>query len=106
MLPDWLDANTLQWLILGAIAVLVVAMLMIIRFIQKLVTKTALLAVVLGLGWSLWAQRADLGDCLQTCECSLYGKEVRVTYDQLPQMVKERIASGDTSVCPNIVASG
>ncbi len=106
MLPSWLDTNTLQWLILAVIAVLVVSMLVIVRFIQKLVMKTALIAVVVGLGLSLWVQRANLDDCLLTCECSLYGKEVRVTYDQLPQVVRDRIAAGDTKVCPDIAVSG
>jgi len=106
VLPDFLDADNLQWLILGVLAIVALAMFMAIRVIQKVVLRVTVLAVLGGLGLSLWVQRADLADCVQTCECSLYGKDVEVTYDQLPASVQNRIDDGDTGVCPDIVRPG
>jgi len=106
VLPAWLDPDTLRWLILAAIVFLGMTVLMIMRFIRKLVVRTALLAIVAGLGLSLWVQRADLETCVQTCSCSLYGKDVSISLDQLPQAVKDRIEAGATDVCPAVAASG
>ena len=103
MLPNWLDPQTLQWLILGALVVLVFLALMVMRFIRKLVVKTVLVAAIAGLGLSMWAQRSELGDCVQTCECSLYGKVVRVDYASLPQQVRDRVDSG---VCEGLITTG
>jgi len=106
VLPDWLDPQTLQWAILGALVMLVLLALMILRFFRRLVVKTVLVAAIAGLGMSLWAQRADLGDCVQTCECSLYGKIVRVDYASLPTQVRDRIDSGDAGVCEGLTTTG
>ncbi len=103
MLPDFLDADNLQWLILGVLALLALAMLMVVRFVQKLVMRILVLGILAGIGISLWVQRADLSECAETCECSLYGQDVAVSYDQLPDAVQARIDAGDTGICPNIV---
>ncbi len=106
VLPDWIDPDILQWIILGVIGILVLATALIIRTIQKLVMRVLLIAILAGFGISLWVQRADLQDCVETCECSLYGREVRVDYDQLPDAVQDRIDSGDTSICRGVVRDG
>ncbi len=103
MIPDFFDADNLQWMIVGVLGLVAVSMFMIIRFVQKVVMKVTLLAVFAGLGLSLWVQRADLGDCVQTCECSLYGRDVVVTYEQLPAAVRTKIDAGSTDICPGIV---
>ncbi|MEM9202580.1 MAG: hypothetical protein AAGC53_13005 [Actinomycetota bacterium] len=84
MLPEWLDADRLQWIILGFIAVLFVAMFMVMRFIRQLITKFLLFVLLAGFGFSLWLQRADLQQCAETCECSLYGEEVAIPVDRRP----------------------
>ena len=78
MLPDWLDVDTLRWLIPVIIVVLVVCMVLVTRFVTKMVTKAVLLTILALLGVSLWVQRADLGDCADTCKCQLYGQEVEI----------------------------
>jgi len=79
--PDSLDADTLQWIVLGAVALVLVAMFVVARFVQKLMLKVALFAVLAAVGLSLWIQRADLQDCADTCSCSLYGLDVEVPDD-------------------------
>jgi len=106
VLPDWLDPDTLRWMILGAVVLLGLVMLMILRMVRKLIVRTALLAIIAGFGLSLWIQRADLETCVQTCSCSLYGKDLSITLDQLPQAVKDRIEAGDAEICPDLLSAG
>ncbi|MEM7141434.1 MAG: hypothetical protein AAF548_10425 [Actinomycetota bacterium] len=94
-LPDWLDPELLQWIILVVIAVLLYLMYVVVRFIQKLVLKVTLFVLLAGIGLSLWVQRSDLQDCARTCECSLYGQDVEIPWEQLPDDVRVRLADGD-----------
>ncbi len=84
MLPEWLDPDLLRWIILGAIALVLYAMFLVARFIQKAVMKFVLFVVLAGLGLSLWVQREDLAGCIETCECSLYGTDVEIPTDKRP----------------------
>lgn len=94
-LPEWLDPELLTWIILVVIAVLLYLMYIVVRFVQRVVLKLVLVAVLAGVGVSLWVQRADLEDCARTCECSLYGQTVTVPWEQLPDDVRVRLADGD-----------
>lgn len=85
VLPDWLDVDTLRWLIPVIIIVVLVVMVLIARFVTKMVTKVILLVILAIFGVSLWAQRADLGDCADTCKCRLYGQEVEIPADGNPR---------------------
>jgi hypothetical protein len=102
-LPDWLDPNLLQWVILVVIAVLLYLMYVVVRFVQRAVIKIVLFALLAGIGVSLWVQRTDLQDCARTCECSLYGQTVDVPWDQLPEDVRVRLDDGDVGCRPDIV---
>ncbi|MDW3218360.1 MAG: hypothetical protein R8F63_07075 [Acidimicrobiales bacterium] len=94
-LPDWLDPELLQWIILVVLAVLLYLMYVVVRFVQRVVLKVALFLLLAGIGLSLWVQRADLDDCARTCACSLYGQDVEVPWEQLPEDVRVRLADGD-----------
>lgn len=85
MLPEWLDTERLQWIILGVLAVLVYGMYLVTRFVRQVITKFLLFLLLAGFGLSLWLQRADLQECAQTCECSLYGEQVTIPEDRRPQ---------------------
>ncbi len=102
-LPDWLDPNLLQWVILVVIAVLLYLMYVVVRFVQRAAIKLVLFALLAGIGVSLWVQRTDLQDCARTCECSLYGQTVDVPWDQLPEDVRVRLDDGDVGCRPEIV---
>lgn len=94
-LPDWLDPVLLQWIILVVIAVVLYLMYVVIRFVQRLALKVGLFVVLAGLGLSLWVQRTDLQDCARSCECSLYGQDVEIPWEQLPEDVRVRLGDGD-----------
>jgi hypothetical protein len=94
-LPDWLDPQLLQWIILVVIAVLLYLMYVVVRFVHRVVLKLVLFGLLAGVGLSLWVQRNDLEDCARTCECSLYGQDVEVPWEQLPEDVRFRLADGE-----------
>lgn len=78
-LPDWLDSDRLQWILLGVLVGLVFVALAVVRFVQRLVMRIVVLVVVAAFGASLWLQREALADCgPPTCECRLYGQDVHV----------------------------
>lgn len=82
MLPDWLDPETLQWVILTVIAVLLYLMYVVARTVRRALTRFLIFIVLAGVGLSLWIQRDDLQDCVDTCACSLYGQDVEIPEDQ------------------------
>ena len=50
MVPDWLDAERLEWVILAVIAGLLVSVYVVLSFVRKVVTKFLLLLLIAGLG--------------------------------------------------------
>lgn len=84
MLPEWLTAERLQWIILVALALNLYAMYLVAKLVRKAITKFLLFVVLAGLGLSLWIQREDLRDCVDTCECTLYGEDVVIPEERRP----------------------
>jgi hypothetical protein len=87
MLPEALDADTLQGLTLGTIVVLALAALLVLRFVAKAVTRVVLVVVLALVGLGLWSQRATLADCSERARststtgpvtCEFLGAEVQV----------------------------
>jgi hypothetical protein len=95
IIPDWLDPELLQWVILVVLAVLLYLMYVVVRFVQRVVLRLLLFALLAGFGVSLWAQRTNLEQCARTCACSLYGQTVEVPWEQLPEDLRVRLADGD-----------
>ena len=84
MIPEWLDAESLRWAIVGAIAVLVVVAAMVLRLVRKFFMRLVVVAAFGALSLGLWQQRADLQDCVETCSCRLFGQEVQIPADKNP----------------------
>lgn len=83
-LPDWINPDNARTLALvvgiGAIVLIVV----VLRFVQKMVMRVAFTAVLALIALLAWTQRADLANCAKTCECSILGFEVDIPQDQRP----------------------
>ncbi len=94
VLPDWIDPELLQWILLVVLAVTLYFMYVVLRFVRRTVMKLLFFVALAGFGLSLWIQRTDLQDCARTCECSLYGQELEIPYAQLPDDVKQRLDEG------------
>ena len=84
MIADWADAESLQNIILGAMAVLAVAAVLVMRVVRRLLLRVLLILLIGVLVASLWVQRADLADCVDTCSCRLFGQHVAVPADANP----------------------
>ena len=83
-LPSWANSDNLQWIALGVIVAMIVLMLLVLRFIQKLVLKGTLFGIFAIIGLIAWLERADLEDCARTCECSVVGFDVKIPADKNP----------------------
>ena len=86
-LPSWANADNLRWIALGVIVGMVVLMLIVLRFIQKLVLKGTLFGIFAIVGIIAWVERADLEDCAKTCNCSVVGFDVKIPADKNPNCV-------------------
>ena len=84
MLGDWVDAESLQPIITGVIVALGILAMVLMWVVRRLLLRLMLLAIIGALAASLWLQRADLQDCVETCSCRLFGQEVAVPADANP----------------------
>ena len=81
---EWIDAEALPDIILGAIAALGVLAVLVMWVVRKLLLRLVLIVLIGALAASLWLQRADLQDCVETCSCRLFGQDVTVPADANP----------------------
>ena len=84
MLGDWVDAESLQPIITGVIVALGILAMVLMWIVRRLLLRLLLLTIIGALAASLWLQRADLQDCVETCSCRLFGQEVAVPADANP----------------------
>ena len=84
MVPEWADAESLQQIILGAMAVLGIVAVVVMWTVRKALLRLVLIVLIGALAASLWLQRADLQDCVETCSCQLFGQEVAIPPDANP----------------------
>ena len=83
-LPSWANSDNLQWIALVVIAAMVVLMLLVLRFIQKLMLKGTLFAIFAVIGLIAWIERDDLKDCADTCKCRVVGFDVEIPAEKNP----------------------
>lgn len=81
---SWLDTETLRWMLLAPIGLVAAGLYLVVRFVGKFLMKVALVVVLVGLGASLWLQRADLADCATDCSCTLFGRAVQIPAETNP----------------------
>lgn len=79
MWPEWLDPDLARWLAVGALVLIVLVALWILRFIQKMVLRVVLLGVAAVLGLVLYLQQDALAECgPPECSCQLFGFDVQI----------------------------
>ena len=81
---DWADAESLQQMIVVAMVVLAILAVLVMRVVRRLLLRIVLVVLIGALAASLWLQRADLQDCVDTCSCQLFGQDVTVPADANP----------------------
>jgi hypothetical protein len=83
-LPDFINPDNIRNIALAVGIASLVLIVFVLRFVQKIMFKagvTALLAIV---GIGAWYYRADLGDCAKTCECRIVGFDIKVPKEKNP----------------------
>jgi hypothetical protein len=83
-LPDWITPGNLRVIALAVGLGALVLAFVVMRFVQKLVIRLTLTAVLVAIGALAWYERADLADCAKTCECNIVGFDVRIPKEDLP----------------------
>ncbi len=81
---DWADAESLQQMIVVAMVVLAILAVLVMRVVRRILLRIVLVVLIGALAASLWLQRADLADCVDTCSCRLFGQDVAVPADANP----------------------
>lgn len=91
-LPDAIEPDQLKSAAIAVIVVLAVAAFLVMRAVQKMVTKVVLLGVLAAGGMFLYSQRGDLDECQkrlrrapdlaaapdERCTCQFAGMDVEV----------------------------
>jgi hypothetical protein len=77
-LPSWINPDNARTIALVVGIAALVLIVVVLRFIQKLVLKVAITIVLALVTFIAWNERADLGDCAKTCECRILGVDVEV----------------------------
>ena len=83
-LPTWANPNLLKGLSIGAIAIVLIGTWFVFRVVRKVMFRSLLLILAAGLTFSIWQQRGQLTDCVETCSCTLFGQVVQVPVDRNP----------------------
>ncbi len=81
---DWIDAESLQQVIVVVMVALAIAAVLVAKVVRRLLLRFLLILLIGALAASLWLQRTDLADCVETCSCRLFGQEVAVPADANP----------------------
>ena len=83
-LPTWANPDLLKGLSVGVIVIVLIGTWFIFRLVRKVVFRSLLLVVAAGLTFSIWQQRGQLTDCVETCSCTLFGQVVQIPVDKNP----------------------
>lgn len=70
--PDWFAENVSQI----SLVTLLVLVGLVVRIVQKLALRLALLGVIVVVGVLIYANRGSLETCAKTCSCELAGESV------------------------------
>jgi len=77
-LPDRLESDQVETAIIVLLVVIAIAMVFILRTVQKATTRLALLGLLLVVGIGLWWQREELQACKGQCTCRVFGQDVNM----------------------------
>jgi hypothetical protein len=73
-----LDQDQADYIIIGLLAALAIALVFVIRAITKTSTRIVLSVAILALAGGLWWQHEELQDCESQCECRLFGRDLEI----------------------------
>lgn len=77
-LPDDLDSDEAQNIIVGLLVLCAVGMVIAIRTVQKATTRLLMVLFLAAVAVGFWIQRENLQDCAGQCECRLFGRDLEI----------------------------
>jgi hypothetical protein len=83
-LPDWLSPEISEHLSIVALVVLGILLLLVLRFISKIILKLAFMLIILALALGIWSERSDLSGCINTCDCEIFGQKLQIPSGKNP----------------------
>ena len=83
-LPDSFTPDNVRTLALVVAIAAIVLMVLVLRFVQKVMMKLSFTALLALVAFGSWYYRTDLGDCAKTCECRVLGVHITIPQDKLP----------------------
>ena len=83
-LPDSFTPDNVRTLALMVGIAAIVLIVLVLRFVQKVMMKLSFTALLALVAFGSWYYRADLGDCAKTCECRVLGVHITIPQDTLP----------------------
>jgi hypothetical protein len=73
-----INPDQAEMIVIGLMVACAVALVFVLRTIQKVATRVTLTILLVAIGAGLWVQRENLQDCRGDCECRLFMQDVRV----------------------------
>lgn len=74
--PAWFADNVPQI----ATGTLLIVIVVVLRFVQQMAMRVALLAAIVAVGLFIYVNRAPLRTCARDCECELGGRQLTVPF--------------------------
>ena len=83
-LPDWISPEIIENLGIVVLVVLGILLFLVLRFISKLLVKFAFIVIIFALAFGVWSERADLSECINTCDCKIFGQKLHIPSSKNP----------------------
>ena len=83
-LPEWVSLKLVENLTIVALVLLGVILLLILRFVSKLLLKLSFLTIVFALALGVWSERSELSGCISTCSCEIFGQNIQIPLGKNP----------------------
>ncbi len=77
--PSGLNVDNVKNIAIGAFVGIGGLMIIVLRFVHKIILKAGMAVVLVTLGIGTYAQRANLNDCAQKCKCTVFGQDLKLT---------------------------
>ena len=83
-LPEWLSPEISENLSIGALVILGILLLLVLRFISKVILKFAFIVIIAALALGVWSEKSELSGCINTCDCEIFGQKLQIPPNKNP----------------------
>ena len=83
-LPEWLSPEISKNLSIVALVLLGILLLLVLRFISKVILKFAFIVIIAALALGVWSEKSELSGCINTCDCEIFGQKLQIPPNKNP----------------------